>query len=153
MGRCWARSTSHVHTSHVENFSQKYCVSCEILRFKVLLETWAWRFCQHLSPVIFFCRADAFTLDDSACYCFAYCYVQVNRTYRPQMWVNVIRNKVKQRQLTYFVVQLLTLNSNNLSTRNLRVFWLIYTTVINFWDWHLTWLSQLKPNVKVGQSL
>ena len=26
-------------------------------------------------------------------------------------------------------------------------------TMMNFHDWHLTWLSQLKPNVKVGQSL
>ena len=26
-------------------------------------------------------------------------------------------------------------------------------TVIYFYDQHLTWLSQLKPNIKVGQSL
>ena len=26
-------------------------------------------------------------------------------------------------------------------------------TQMNFHDWHLTWLSQLQPNVKVGQSL
>ena len=24
-------------------------------------------------------------------------------------------------------------------------------TVMDFYDWHLTWLSQLKPNLKVGQ--
>ena len=25
-------------------------------------------------------------------------------------------------------------------------------TLMNLLDWHLTWLSQLKPNVKVGHS-
>ena len=50
-----------------------------------------------------------------------------------------------------FFRQLSTFKSNIFLTRKLRVF--LTDTVMNFRDWNLTWLPQLKPTVKVGQSL
>ena len=36
---------------------------------------------------------------------------------------------------------------------NEETVWILANTLVNFNDWHLTWLSQVKPNVKVGQCL
>ena len=87
----------------------------------------------------------------SACYRLGYCDVLVNRVYKPKCdeTSQEISPMVRNRDLFFGA----TVNFVIKYFLNEETEGVLADTLMNFHDWHLTWLSQLKPNVKVGQSL
>ena len=79
-------------------------------------------------------------------------YMLVNRVYKPKREETSLEISPMIRHRNYFFGQLLTL-------KYLKYFLneesegVLTDILMNFHDWHLTWLYQLKPNVKVGKSL
>ena len=64
---------------------------------------------------------------------------------------NVTRNKDNAKAMVNFFWTAVNFEFEYfLSEENVDI---LTDIVMNFNDWHLTWLSYIKPNVKVGQSL
>ena len=73
-----------------------------------------------------------------ACYCLGYCCALVRRNYELGMGVSVIGNKVKQRQLTLFMCVTVNFEFEYFTSEEAEV--VLTDTLMNFQDWHLTWL-------------
>ena len=136
MSQCWGRSSRYAG-----NFPPKSI--CVLARY------WGLKFCFNIGLVtsfrlcFLFIYTNIFTADDF-CLFLPWLMLRASRPYLwAEMWGNVTINKVKRRQLTFFVW---SVNFELEYFPSEETEGDVTDTVMNSQDWHLTWLSQLKPN-------